>query len=103
MSFREICEHARVGCARLAYQRALAASSLRYDALSEGRQALARQLAQIKSRAVQQAINLAPEHAEVGIDGDFQIGLPTISWDGGERMHLLNGQGVAASAVQKTA
>lgn len=88
LTFREIVDMERVTAARIAWDRACVASHLRRAVVSQGRRKSARQLASVKLEAIKLAFRLAPECLTVGIDGEYQIGLPSIRWAGRGRLHL---------------
>jgi len=86
--FNKMVDTERVAAARTAWDRAYLASRLRHAVVSQGKQKSAKQLSALKLKAIKHAFRLAPECLTVGIDGEYQIGLPCIRWIGCERLHL---------------
>jgi hypothetical protein len=91
MTFREIVDMERIPAAKIAWERACVASHLRHKAAAQGRRKSARCLAAVKLKAIKLAFRLAPECLKIGIDGEYQIGLPSVSWSGRGRLHLPSG------------
>ena len=87
-TFRQVVADGRVAAARRAWNRAEAASCLRHVAAAQGRRRAARVLADVKMTAIRRAMQLAPEHLTLGIDDEYQIGLPVIRWYGHRALHL---------------
>ena len=91
LTFREMVDMERVTAAKIAWDRACVASRLRRTVVAQGRWKSARQLSALKLKDIKLAFRLAPEYLTVGIDGEYQIGLPSIRWAGRERLHLPAG------------
>jgi hypothetical protein len=87
LTFRVILEETRLACAQRAWDRAKRASLFRKMVVARGCCG-ARLLSRIKTAAARRAFELAPECVTIGLDDDFQIGLPSIRWHGSGRLHL---------------
>ena len=88
VTFREILESSRHQAAASAWERARQASSLRHHAAARGDRQAAHLLSQLKIEAIRLAAFLPPEQVKVTIDGDNQIGLLSIRFQGHGRLHL---------------
>ena len=88
LTFREMVDMERVTAARIAWNRARLASRLRRTVVAQGRRKSAGQLSALKLKDIRLAFRLAPEYLTVGIDGEYQTGLPSICWAGRGRLHL---------------
>jgi len=88
MTFCEIVNMERIIAAKIAWDRACLASRLRRTVTAQGRWKSARKLSALKLKDIRLAFRLAPEYLTVGIDGECQIGLPSIRWTGRGRLHL---------------
>jgi hypothetical protein len=88
LTFREMIDMERIPAAKIAWDRARLASRLRRKAAIQGRWKSARRLAAVKLKAIKLAFRLAPECMTINIDGEYQIGLPSISWSGRGRLHF---------------
>lgn len=87
-TLRDILEDTREESARRAWDRAILASDCRHDAVRRGRGRLGAYLSGVKISAARRAYELAPERIRIGIDGDYQVGMVSVTWEGGQRMHL---------------
>lgn len=83
-TFGEILEDTRAAAARTAWARAVSASHLRH--LARGRAVAV--LAEVKLRAVMRAFQIAPDLIRVTVDDEHQVGLISVVWNGGTRLHL---------------
>lgn len=87
-TFREILESSRQQAAASAWERARQASSLRHAAAARGDRRAADLLSHLKREAIRLAAFVLPEQVQVTIDGDSQIGLLSIRFQGRGRLHL---------------
>lgn len=87
-TFREIVDASRRQAARQAWARAKTASALRRAMHDRRRHNAARRLSHIKHAAVARAVELAPEQVRVTLDTDFHVGLLSVRFIGGGRLHL---------------
>lgn len=88
LTFGEILEQTRLVSARHAWDRAKVASLYRKAAIERGCSGV-RSLSRIKTNAARRAFELAPEYVTIGLDDDFQVGLPSVRWRGLGRLHLV--------------
>ena len=88
MSFATILDQTRAECSRLAWGRARAASAFRQEVIRCRRLAAARALSRLKTDGVRRALELAPELISIALDDDLQIGLLSVKYADGSRLHL---------------
>jgi len=97
-TFRRILDDSRMEAALSAWGRARLASCLRHWATRHGDRTAAITLANIKADALRRAVAILPQEVHVGIDGDYQVGLVSVAWQGHGRMHLPAGAAMPAVA-----
>ena len=83
-TFRDILKDTRPAAARAAWDRAVSASHLRH--LARGRAAAV--LEAVTLRAVTRALQIAPDLFRITIVDEYQVGLVSVVWSGGARLHL---------------
>jgi len=88
LTMRKIIENSRHQAAASCWKRAQDASRMRNLMIREGRPEQARICSAIKKDAIRRALQIAPENVEMGIDGDYQIGLLRVRYKDGTMLHL---------------
>ncbi len=83
-TFRDILEDTRAAAARAAWARAVSASHLRH--LARGQAVAA--LTEVTLRALTRALQIAPDLIRITIDDEHQVGLVSVVWNSGARLHL---------------
>lgn len=96
LTFRQILENSRVETATVAWERATAASRLRYGLASVGHHRGAEKLGKLKARYLERVVEILPEQVRVTIDQDYQVGLLSVRWPGHGRLHLPAGSLIGA-------
>jgi hypothetical protein len=85
----DIIAQSRATASRSAWRRARTASSLRHEAVRQGRASSAARLAVVKHRAVQAAVAGAPRgRFALRLDVDYQIGMLSVRCVDGTRLHV---------------
>jgi hypothetical protein len=87
-TFAMILDQTRVSSAKSAWMRARLASALRHGANKRGQLCAAQALSSIKILGVKRAFELAPDLIMISIDCDLQIGLLSVKFEDGSRLHL---------------
>ena len=84
-TFCEVLQNTRIAAAEWAWGRAVVAARVRYAATDARSRRI---LGRIKLNAIRHAMELAPGRVVTGIDGDFQLGLPSLRFGDFPRLHL---------------
>lgn len=87
-TFQEQVAALRLANAARAFMRAKLASELRHCAAASSQRRSARALGRLKQEAVRAVLEIAPDVVRLGLDDEMHVGLLSVAFPGGGRLHL---------------